>query len=100
MARVVVFTAQALREAYRLSTRERVEVAHEIAGDAIDTAPVRTGEYRGGIGVETAGERVYVVDDDPESVYKEYGTVDTPAHATLTNAASKRGRYSGFRPQS
>ena len=39
------------------------------------------------------------IDTDPESVYKEYGTSDTPAHAVLTNAARKRGRYRGWSPR-
>lgn len=95
-ARVTVYTEQALREAYRLSTPKRVAVAHEAAGEARADAPVRSGEYRDGIGVKTEGERVFLVDEDPESIYKEYGTHDTPAHAVLTDAARRHGRYSGW----
>jgi hypothetical protein len=97
--RVTLFREELLREARRLSTEQRVEIAHEIAQDAISAAPVRTGEYRGGIGVEVSGDEVAVVDNDPESVYKEYGTSDTPAHAVLTDAARKHGKYSGMKPK-
>lgn len=95
-ARVTVYVEQALREAYRLSTPRRQQVAQEIATEARADAPVRTGEYRDGIGTRIEGDRVFVQDDDPESIYKEYGTRDTPAHAVLTDAARRRGRYSGW----
>jgi hypothetical protein len=98
-ARVTLFRAELLREARRLSTEDRVRVAEEIARDAVSSAPVLTGEYRDGIGVETSGDDVAVVDNDPEAFYKEYGTSDTPAHATLTDAARKRGKYSGMTPR-
>ncbi len=98
-ARVTIFPAQAVREAYRLSTEKRAQIAHQIAGDARAAAPVRTGEYRGGIGVEVDGDQVMVVDNDPEAFYKEYGTSDTPAHASLTDAARQYGKYSGFQPK-
>lgn len=98
-ARVTVYTAQALREARRLSTPRRQRIATEIAAEARADAPVRTGEYRDGIGTRTEGDRVFVQDDDPESIYKEYGTHDTPAHAVVTDAARRRGRYSGWQPR-
>lgn len=97
--RVTVFPAQAIAEALKISTPKRVEIANEIAAEARATAPVRTGEYRDGIGVEVSGDRVAAVDNDPESVYKEYGTSDTPAHAVLTEAAMRHGRYSGWQPR-
>lgn len=98
-ARVTVFTEQAHREAYRLSTPKRRQVAEEIASEARADAPVRTGEYRDGIGTRSEGDRVFVQDDDPEAIYKEYGTSDTPAHAALTDAARRHGRYSGWQPR-
>ncbi|MCA1185708.1 hypothetical protein LCD36_04480 [Saccharopolyspora sp. 6T] len=49
--------------------------------------------------VEVDGDEVRMVDTDPEAVYKEYGTNDTPAHAVLTDAARKRGRYRGWNPR-
>lgn len=97
--RVQVYAAQALREARRISTERRAEIAHEAAAEARADAPVRTGEYRDGIGVEVSGDEVRIVDNDPESIYKEYGTSDTPPHAVLTDAARKHGRYSGWNPR-
>lgn len=98
-ARVTIYAAQAIREAYRLSTEQRAQIAHQIAGDARADAPVDTGEYRGGIGVEVNGDQVMVVDNDPEAFYKEFGTSTTPVHASLTNAAKQHGRYTGFQPK-
>lgn len=97
--RVTVFDEIARREALRISTPKRVAIAHEIASEARAAAPVRTGEYRDGIGVEVAGDKVSAVDTDPESIYKEYGTHTTPAHAVLTEAAMNHGRYSGWQPK-
>ncbi len=77
----------------------REEIAAEIAALARSDAPVLTGAYRDGIVVRTYGERVLVVDEDDEAVFKEYGTVDTPAHAALTDAARAFGRYSGWQPR-
>lgn len=98
-ARVTVYVDQAMREAYPLSTPKRVQVAHQAAGEARAAAPVRTGEYRDGVGVRTEGDRVFLVDEDDESIVKEYGTHDTPAHAVLTDAARKHGRYTGWQPR-
>lgn len=97
--RVTVYKAEAEREARRLSTEDRVRIAHEIAHEAIAAAPVLTGEYRSGIGVEVSGETVRVVDNDPTAGFKEFGTSTTPAHATLTDAARKHGRYTGVQPR-
>lgn len=97
--RVTVYPDQAVAEARRISTPQRVEIAHQIAGDAQAVAPVLTGAYRDGIGVEVSGDQVSVVDTDPDSVYKEFGTSDTPAHAVLTNAAKAYGRYTGWQPR-
>ncbi|MGN0100759.1 MAG: HK97 gp10 family phage protein [Dietzia sp.] len=81
------------------SVQGREEIAAEIAAMARSDAPVLTGAYRDGITVRTYGERVLVVDDDDEAIFKEYGTVDTPAHAALTDAARAFGRYSGWEPR-
>lgn len=94
--RVTLYRAQLLAEARKLSTDKRVEIAHEAAGDAVADAPVLSGDYRDGISVETDGDRVSIVDSDPDAVYKEYGTSDTPAHMALTEAASRYGKYSGW----
>lgn len=97
--RVTVYEAEALREARRISTEDRVNIAEEIAQQAIGSAPVLTGEYRGGIAVEVSGDDVRVVDNDPTAGFKEYGTADTTAHATLTDAARQHGKYSGMKPR-
>lgn len=98
-AKVTVFAAIAAAQAARISTPKRVRVANEIAAEAKADAPVLTGAYRNGIEVQVDGDRVSVVDMDPESVYKEYGTSDTPAHASLTEAAMRHGRYTGWQPR-
>ena len=96
---MTVFPAQALAEARRLSTPRRVEIAQQAADIARSTAPVQSGEFQDGIGVETSGDKVAIVNNDPEAGYKEYGTSDTPAHATMTNAARQFGRYTGYQPR-
>lgn len=98
-ARITIYTEQAIREARELSTEERVAIANAAAADASGSAPVLTGAYRGGIGVEQSGDEVAIVNSDPDAFYKEYGTSDTPAHATMTNAARKHGKYSGMQPR-
>lgn len=96
---VTVFAEEARRLARELSTEERVEIAEQIADDARASAPVLTGAYKGGVGVEVSGETVQVVNNDPDAGFKEYGTSDTPAHATMTNAARRYGKYSGVQPK-
>ncbi len=94
--RVTLYRSELLAAARKLSTDGRVEIAHEAAGDAVADAAVLTGQYRDGIHVETEGDRVSIVDSDPDSPFKEYGTSDTPAHMALTEAASKYGKYTGW----
>lgn len=98
-ARITIYAEAAIREARRLSTPERVEIAEQAAAQARASAPVLTGRYRNGIHVETSGDDVRLVDDDPDAIHKEYGTSDTPAHAALTDAARQYGRYSGMQPR-
>ncbi|MFC9786434.1 HK97 gp10 family phage protein [Rhodococcus sp. NPDC127528] len=97
--RVTVYPGRARSEARAISTDQRIDIANEAALEARATAPVLTGEYRDGISVEVDGDRVFLVDNDEDAVFKEYGTVDTPPHAVLTTAASEHGRYSGWRPR-
>lgn len=99
MARVVVYPAIVRAEALHISTPKRVVVAREIAAEAQADAPVLTGAYRNGIEVQVAGDKVSVVDFDPDSIYKEYGTSDTEAHASLTEAAMGHGNYTGWQPR-
>lgn len=96
--KVTVFPEAAIAAAFRASTPGRVEVATEIVGTAIDTARVESGEFRGGFQVQVSGDQVFAVDNDPEAFYKEYGTADTPAQATLTEAARPHGKYTGLTP--
>lgn len=98
-ARITIFNEAAIRQAIRTTVDARTQIANEAAADARSTAAVLTGDYRDGIGVEVDGERVHIVDNDPDSIHKEYGTSDTPAHAALTDAARKRGRYTGMQPR-
>lgn len=97
--RVTVFAAQAVAEARRLSKDKRVEVAGQIAESARGSAPVETGKFRDSINVQQSGDEVAVVNNDPVAGYIEYGTSDTPAHATMTNAARQFGRYTGITPR-
>ncbi len=90
----------ALREELAKATLPaRVEIAHEIVADYRATAPVLTGAYRADAEVEVRGTSVAVVDDNDASLHIEYGTSDTPPAATLTNAARKQGKYTGWRPR-
>lgn len=97
--RITIFHETAIREAARLSTPEREQIAERIAADAKSSAPVVSGRYRNGIHVTVEGDQVRVVDDDEAAIHKEYGTSDTPAHAVLTDAARKRGKYTGTTPK-
>jgi len=45
-----------------------------------------------------SGDQVAIVNSDDVAGYVEYGTSDTPAHATMTNAARRFGRYTGMTP--
>lgn len=90
---------RATSQARTISTPERVQVANDIVGVHRDTAPVVTGAYRDGATVNVAGDDVSVLNRDPDAIYKEFGTGDTPAHASMTNAARQFGRYSGWSPR-
>ena len=98
-ARITIFHEQAIAEVVRESKPDRVTIANRAAADAESRAPVYRGHYRSGIGVEVSGDRVAIVDNDPDAFYKEYGTSDTSAHASVTRAASNYGRYSGMKPR-
>ncbi|ATE58376.1 hypothetical protein CNX65_25090 [Actinosynnema pretiosum] len=98
-ARVTVYPEQSVREALTASYDGRVTIASTIAEEARDTARVLTGAFRDGIGVVADGDHVRVVDTDPLGAFKEYGTADSEAQATLTDAARRHGRYRGTRPR-
>lgn len=85
------------RQIVLVSTEGRSTAARLAAAYARTVAPVVSGAYRGGIGVRVnrGTGAVELVDDDPLSVIKEFGTSDTPAHMTLTNAARRYGRLEG-----
>ena len=96
-ARLTVRPGQTMAEAIEASVDARIEIANQIADEFRSAAPVESGAYESGVGVETKGDRVLVVNDDPDGIYKEYGTVDTPPIAALTNAARSHGKYRGWR---
>ena len=98
-ARVTVYRDQARREALEHSFEGRVEAAGEIVDRAKSAAPVYSGAFRGSIDFETQGDRVFVVAEDEDSMYIEYGTEDTPAFAALTESARPYGKYRGWQPR-
>lgn len=97
-ARITIYADVARGEARELARPELTTVAGRIAGDASGFAPRRTGRYASSFAVESSNG-VRVVSSDTTSIHKEYGTSDTPAHAALTEAAMRYGRYSGTRPR-
>lgn len=98
-ARLTLYPSVIRRSSRTLSIPGRVKIAHEIAAEGRGVAPMRSGRYRSGIGVETSGTSVRVVNNDDDAIHKEYGTSKTPAHAAITNAAMRKGKYSGTRPR-
>jgi len=84
------------KEVQLATVSDRYDLALAGVAEAAALAPVVSGAYAGGMHARRYGSgTVVMVDDDPNSKYKEYGTVDTPAHADLTNAARRRGTYRG-----
>lgn len=63
--------------------------AERAAQAARAAAPVATGRYRDGIGVESDATHVRLVGRDFKSHWIEWGTIRTRAHATLRNAAKR-----------
>lgn len=98
-SRFTLFPAQARSEASHLSTGDRKKIAEEIAAEAKANAPILTGDYRDGIAVEVDGDRVEVVDTDPDSIWKEFGSSKMAGHAVITDAARARGKYRGWKPR-
>lgn len=98
-ARLTIYPNAARVQARESSTEQRIDIAQAVADAARSHAPVHDGDYRDGIAVQIDGTHVSVVDNDPDAVFKEYGTSDTPAHASLTDSARQYGRYSGWRPR-
>ncbi len=76
-------------------TPEMAERAEKVAARAKATAPRRSGRWADSIHVEPhlRPGAFRVGSDDPRSVHIEYGTSDTPEHATLRKAldAAKEG---------
>jgi len=97
-AKITIYDKAVRGEAKELARPDLVTVAGKIAGDASGFAPRRTGIYAGSFTVDSS-EGVRVVSSDTTSIHKEYGTSDTPAHAALTEAAMRYGKYSGTRPR-
>ncbi|QSE94196.1 HK97 gp10 family phage protein [Rhodococcus pseudokoreensis] len=99
VARLTIYDGRARAETFEISFEDRLEIGWTIADESRADAPVLTGDYRDGITVETDGQRVFVADTDEDAVFKEYGTVDTPPHAVLTNKARRYGDYRGWEPK-
>ncbi|NIL77605.1 HK97 gp10 family phage protein [Rhodococcus sp. B10] len=99
VARVRVFRRQSEREAREASTPKREEIAIQIAQEFRGTAPRRSGQFANNSHVVVEGDRVFAVNDDPLGFYKEYGTSKSRGAASLTNAARKHGKYTGFQPR-
>lgn len=98
-ARFTVYPGRAQAEAITASLEGRIEIGQSIADAARADAPVLTGDFRDGISLDIQGDRVFVSDNDEDAIFKEYGTVDTPPAASLTNAARAHGKYSGWEPR-
>ena len=98
-ARVTVYPAQAIAEARAACGDQLFEIAGQIADEARSSAPVETGTFQTSISAQRDGNRASVIADDEVAFYIEYGTSDTPAHGTMTNAARKFGRYTGMTPR-
>lgn len=94
--RVTVFAQRVIAEAYRLSTPKRVQIAEEMVAIAQPQAAVQTGSYKSSYDVETDGDRVFAVNNDPDASYITFGTSDTPPHDELLEAARQFGKYSGW----
>lgn len=99
MARVTIYRDNAQADARRISTEGRKDIAEQIKAEFEATAPRRKGEYAGGASITVEGNRVFVADNDPEAFWKEYGTSRMRGIASMTNAARKHGKYSGFKPR-
>jgi len=97
--RIEVYPARAIAEARATMGSALTEIAQAIVDDARGSAPVETGEFRNSMAVAGGGDKVYAEAQSDESFYIEYGTSDTPAHATMTNAARKFGKYTGMQPR-
>lgn len=98
-ARIIVYGAQAIAEAYVLSTPARKRIAEEIVAEAEATAPVLTGKLKANFAVEVNGDDVRAVNTDEDASYKVFGTSDTPPHPGFIDAARKHGTYTGWQPK-
>ena len=97
--KLTLYRRQILRDLRRQTVPARKKIAEEIVSQAKSVAFILTGTYHDDIGTNTRGTTVRVVDNDELAIHKEYGTADTPAHAVLTGAAMRFGRYQGMRPR-
>lgn len=97
-ARLTIYPRGSVAEARELAWDRLVEIGGLVASEASAGAPRLTGRYAASFSVETS-EGVRVVSSDDTAIHKEYGTSRTPAHASLTSAAMRHGRYSGTRPR-
>lgn len=99
VVKIEVYPDLAIAEAKATMGDALEVIGQAIADTARASAPVESGNFRNSIVVEGGGDKVFVeADDEGRALYIEYGTSDTPAHGTLTNAARAFGKYSGMQP--
>lgn len=98
-ARFIPYPHPAKTEARAISTKKRAKIGKQIAEIAHATAPVLHNVYAPSFSVRVSGTQVFVESSDDTAIHKEYGTSDTPAHASLTNAAMQFGIYHGTMPR-
>jgi hypothetical protein len=64
-----------------------VAVAKAVAPVGDPATDPTSGRFRDSIHVKQEGVEVQIASDDPVAAYIEFGTEDTPAHATLRRGA-------------
>jgi hypothetical protein len=98
-ARLTVYPGQVRQQVTETTFDDRVDIAQAIIDEAQPVAPVDTGYFQSQFGVETEGRRVFAVNSADDASYIEYGTLDTPPAAVMTDAARSHGKYSGWTPR-
>ncbi|OZF47570.1 HK97 gp10 family phage protein [Rhodococcus sp. 14-2470-1a] len=98
-ARLTVYPAQVRQQVTDTTLDDRVDIAKLIVAEAQPVAPVDTGYFQSQFDVETEGSRVFAVNSADDASYIEFGTLDTPPAAVMTDAARNHGKYSGWVPR-
>lgn len=98
-ARLTVYPGQVREQVTATTIEGRIAIATEIVNEAREVAPVDTGYFQSEFFVETEGRRVFAVNGADDASYIEYGTLDTPPAAVMTDSARSHGKYSGWTPR-